>query len=265
MFNRILKIQICLLSIFCYQAVAGQNSNAVISLDYVGVYSWDKVTGKRNGIDDGNDRIISGAVQRAVDDSIQALYVDGSAGVMVEIFIKNISVPIAGMELSFEYSAATDSTFGFYKYLTAIMASTESQRLRFGPDFDRFLLSFESPLSPSKDGVVFIGEAVFYINDPYRVSQEEFKIKIKKVELVDVFKNLDIITSSNEIIFTPVFNPGDFNGDLIIDWIDFSAFARAYGLTPTDPNYDARMDLDNNGVINILDFMLLAEIYGKRY
>ena len=265
MFNRILKIQICLLSIFCFPAVAGQNSNAVISLDYVGVYSWDKVIGKRNAINDGSDRIISGTVHRAIHDSIQAFYLDGSAAVMVEIFIKNISAPIAGMELSFECSAATDSTFGFYTYRTAIMTSKKSQRLQVGPDFERHLLFFESPLAPSKDGVVFIGEAVFYINDPYRVSQEEFKIGIKKVELVDISKNLDTITASNEIIFTPVFNPGDFNGDLIIDLSDFFAFSRVYGLTPTDPNYDARMDLDNNSVINILDFMLLAEIYGKRY
>ena len=123
MFNHILKIQICLLSIFCFQAVAGQNSNAVISLDYVGVYSWDKVIGKRNAIDDGNDRIISGTVHRAIHDSIQAPYLDGSIAVMVEVFIKNISAPIAGMDLTFEYSAATDSTFGFYVARTSLTTS----------------------------------------------------------------------------------------------------------------------------------------------
>ena len=58
---------------------------------------------------------------------------------------------------------------------------------------------------------------------------------------------------------------GDFDGDLDVDILDLLAFSEVYGLTSSDPNYDARMDMDNNGVIDILDLLLFAEVYGKTY
>ena len=62
-----------------------------------------------------------------------------------------------------------------------------------------------------------------------------------------------------------VFHAGDFDGDLDVDILDLLAFSEVYGLTSSDPNYDARMDMDNNGVIDILDLLLFAEVYGKMY
>ncbi len=66
-------------------------------------------------------------------------------------------------------------------------------------------------------------------------------------------------------ITPPVFHAGDFDGDLDVDILDLLAFSEVYGLTSSDPNYDARMDMDNNGVIDVLDLLLFAEVYGKTY
>ena len=70
----------------------------------------------------------------------------------------------------------------------------------------------------------------------------------------------------SRIGITPtVFHAGDFDGDLDVDILDLLAFSEVYGLTSSDPNYDARMDMDNNGVIDVLDLLLFAEVYGKTY
>ena len=70
----------------------------------------------------------------------------------------------------------------------------------------------------------------------------------------------------SQIDITPsVFHAGDFDGDLDVDILDLLAFSEVYGLTSSDPNYDTRMDMDNNGVIDVLDFLLFAEVYGKTY
>ena len=69
-----------------------------------------------------------------------------------------------------------------------------------------------------------------------------------------------------QIDITPsVFHAGDFDGDLDVDILDLLAFSEVYGLTSSDPNYDARMDMDNNGVIDVLDLLLFSEVYGKTY
>ena len=66
-------------------------------------------------------------------------------------------------------------------------------------------------------------------------------------------------------ITSSVFQAGDFDGDLDVDILDLLAFSEVYGLTSSDPNYDARMDMDNNGVIDVLDLLLFSEVYGKMY
>ncbi len=70
----------------------------------------------------------------------------------------------------------------------------------------------------------------------------------------------------SRIDITPsVFHAGDFDGDLDVDILDLLAFSEVYGLTSADPNYNARMDMDNNGVIDVLDLLRFAEVYGQTY
>ena len=70
----------------------------------------------------------------------------------------------------------------------------------------------------------------------------------------------------SQIDITPsVFHAGDFDGDLDVDILDLLAFSEVYGLTSSDPRFDARMDMDNNGVIDVLDLLLFSEVYGKTY
>ena len=53
--------------------------------------------------------------------------------------------------------------------------------------------------------------------------------------------------------------PGDINGDWVVDWLDVAALADAWLATPASPNWNARADLVGDGIINFLDFAVLAQ------
>ena len=55
---------------------------------------------------------------------------------------------------------------------------------------------------------------------------------------------------------------GDFDNDGDIDIFDFVLFAAAYSSELGDDNYNPAGDFDDNGVINIFDFVQFAAVYG---
>ncbi len=58
---------------------------------------------------------------------------------------------------------------------------------------------------------------------------------------------------------------GDFDGDLNVDFADFLAFVGVFGVSSSDANYDARMDMSGDGIINFFDFLIFARIFGTKY
>ena len=56
--------------------------------------------------------------------------------------------------------------------------------------------------------------------------------------------------------------PGDFDGDLNVDFADFFHLCRCFLACPSsDANYDARMDMSGDGIINFFDFLIFARIF----
>jgi len=55
---------------------------------------------------------------------------------------------------------------------------------------------------------------------------------------------------------------GDFDNDGDVDIFDFVLFAAAYGSESGDPNYNPVGDFDDDDCINILDFVSFAGAYG---
>jgi Aspartyl protease len=53
--------------------------------------------------------------------------------------------------------------------------------------------------------------------------------------------------------------PGDITGDWVVDWFDVAALADAWLTTPESPNWNARADMVSDGIINFLDFAVLAQ------
>ena len=55
----------------------------------------------------------------------------------------------------------------------------------------------------------------------------------------------------------------DFNGDGRVNLDDYLLFFAHYALSQGDAGYDARYDLDGNGIIGVMDFLLFVNSYGE--
>ena len=56
---------------------------------------------------------------------------------------------------------------------------------------------------------------------------------------------------------------GDLNGDRAVNYHDLFAFAKAYGSTPPQPNWDVMADLNMDEKVSYRDLYLLAHNYGE--
>ena len=56
--------------------------------------------------------------------------------------------------------------------------------------------------------------------------------------------------------------PGDINGDYHVNILDIVKIAAIYASKMGDPEFNPNSDLDNDGVITILDVVLCAIHYG---
>lgn len=56
--------------------------------------------------------------------------------------------------------------------------------------------------------------------------------------------------------------PADFDGDGEVNFSDFLIFARGFGRTDQDADFDARLDLNDSGAVDFQDFLLFAEQFG---
>jgi trimeric autotransporter adhesin len=56
---------------------------------------------------------------------------------------------------------------------------------------------------------------------------------------------------------------GDVNGDNAIGTLDLQAIGAVFGVKRNSSNYDPRADLNDDGVIDILDMTLASTQFGK--
>ncbi len=54
----------------------------------------------------------------------------------------------------------------------------------------------------------------------------------------------------------------DFDGDCVVDFSDFLAFASAFGRTAGDDDFDGKFDLNGDGEVDFQDFLIFASEYG---
>ncbi len=215
--SRFLLSLVCCL-FFPLQIDAGQNSNAAISLDYV-------ASGQGNQTDDG---VMSGTVSGQ------------GTTIIVEVFAKNVSTSLSAVEIIFKSNSV----------LTYVGAENPNTFVPVNLS-NGVALTFTNPLTPSASGDVFLAKAEF--TTLVDVSNNEFKIGIEKVKLVENSNNFDDITSANEIVFNrsstantfQIVWPmdGDINYDGQVNIPDFLLFVDNFGKTGTVPT--SRMAIEN--------------------
>ena len=61
----------------------------------------------------------------------------------------------------------------------------------------------------------------------------------------------------------PAHVTGDINGDGRVDMKDIALVARAFGSTPTSPNWNPAADINGDGTVNMKDIALVARNFGQ--
>jgi Ca2+-binding EF-hand superfamily protein len=56
---------------------------------------------------------------------------------------------------------------------------------------------------------------------------------------------------------------GDVNGDGRVDLKDIALVARAFGSTPTSPNWNPAADINGDGIVNMQDIAIVARNFGQ--
>ena len=59
--------------------------------------------------------------------------------------------------------------------------------------------------------------------------------------------------------------PGDIDGDGIVNVFDLSALGKAYGSTPSTPNWNPEADINSDGAINIFDIGIMSSNWGQSW
>jgi hypothetical protein len=80
--------------------------------------------------------------------------------------------------------------------------------------------------------------------------------------LINVKRSVVIAAPSTNVNLGTLLE-GNANDDAVINIQDFGLLAAAYGKQSGQSGFDARVDFDRSGTINIADFGLLAADYGK--
>jgi len=67
----------------------------------------------------------------------------------------------------------------------------------------------------------------------------------------------------------PLMNPyvllGDLNNDGVVNILDMAIFGKAFGSYPGHSRWNPVADLDGNGIINVLDGVIIAKNFGKKW
>jgi len=89
-----------------------------------------------------------------------------------------------------------------------------------------------------------------------------YDIRVKGTHTLQNLINVTLETGENEVDFGTLLE-GDANDDNVVTILDFSILASTFGKAEADPDFDARADFNQDGVVTILDFSLLASNFGQ--
>ncbi len=94
------------------------------------------------------------------------------------------------------------------------------------------------------------------------LSAGTYRLRVKHNLSLSAAQNLTLSPGTNTITVGMMLM-GDANNDNLVNITDFSILAVAFGKSSGQPGYDARADFNGDTLINITDFSLLASNFGK--
>lgn len=96
-----------------------------------------------------------------------------------------------------------------------------------------------------------------------QILTDTYDVKVRDLHsLWSVRRDISVTMGTHWVSFATLVE-GDSDLNAVINILDFSLLAGAFGSAPPDPVFDPRVDLNNSFGIDILDFSLLASNYGR--
>jgi len=95
------------------------------------------------------------------------------------------------------------------------------------------------------------------------VLTDEDTLRVTSAILAVAGEGLQSLDVSNAALsFTPAsICPGDFDDNGIVNMADFMLFGSVFGTRSSDARYNALMDLDSSGGIDVADFLLFVDVF----
>ncbi|MDI6869643.1 MAG: dockerin type I domain-containing protein [Coprothermobacterota bacterium] len=98
----------------------------------------------------------------------------------------------------------------------------------------------------------------------YGIPPGTYDVKVKERQCLSFKVRSVIFSAGNVSLELGPLSLGDINNDDVVNIYDFSILAGSYSKSQGQPGFDARADLNHDNLINIYDFSILAGNYGKR-
>ena len=212
------------------KVAAGANAKAQLSLDLIA----NGGSGNQR-----NDRVTSSTVSGR------------GTTIAIEVFATGVTTSLSGLQLRFDFE---ESLVTFVKAENS--AFTFNLRQPTGTDF-----AATSPVSLPSSG--FLTRAEF--TTATDVTGREFSIGLASATLSESSASRDTLTTTSRISFNvSTTSTADFDGNGMVDFTDFLAFAGQYGARRGDGRYQAKYDLNGDGAVDFSDFLSFAGRYGSR-
>ncbi len=166
-------------------------------------------------------------------------------------------VPMAADKQTYGYEIELDlpgKTFS--DYIGSISGTSfTGAPLRQTPD--RPVLSALLISTPAVPANGYLGQINLQVTNALEV---ETTLIVKTASMAGISGPQSALDVSNAVITVTIIS-GDFDGDLDVDFADFLAFTGVFGLSSSDANYDARMDMNDDGIINFADFLIFVSAF----
>ena len=114
-----------------------------------------------------------------------------------------------------------------------------------------------NPLNSIRTGAVTLQYTVQSSN----VSEDDYLASDRAYEQLLQDNNFSLYAKDEMIQANPVL--GDLNGDNVVNIVDMTIAAKAFGSTPSDRNWNAIADINMDKKVNIIDISIIARDYGK--
>ena len=168
-------------------------------------------------------------------------------------------VPMAADKQTYGYEIALDLPGKTFSDYIGSISGTSFTGGSLRQTSDRPILSALLISTPAVPENGYLGQINLQVTDTLEV---ETTLIVKTALMAGVSGQQDSLDVSNAVITVTVIS-GDFDGDLDVDFADFLAFTAVFGSSSSDANYDARMDMNDDGVINFADFLIFVGIFGS--